>query len=38
MKKRFTLAEDDLQLFRQTVVGAKPLPQDRVKPPCRRDG
>lgn len=37
MKKRFTLAEDDLQLFRQTVVGAKPLPQDRVKPsPPRR--
>ncbi|MFT4463587.1 MAG: endonuclease SmrB [Sodalis sp. (in: enterobacteria)] len=37
MKKRFTLAEDDLLLFRQTVVGAKPLPQDRVRPsPPRR--
>lgn len=36
MKKRFTLAEDDLLLFRQTVVGAKPLPQHRVRPPPTR--
>lgn len=32
MKKQYTLAEDDLQLFRQTVVCAKPIPQDRVTP------
>lgn len=36
MKKRFTLAEDDLLLFRQTVVGDKPLSQDRVRPPPPR--
>ncbi|BAE74904.1 conserved hypothetical protein [Sodalis glossinidius str. 'morsitans'] len=37
MKKRYTLAKDDLQLFRQTVVGSKPLLQDRVTPyPPRR--
>lgn len=32
MKKSFQLAEEDLLLFRQTVVGAKLLPQDRIRP------
>ncbi|CUX96403.1 endonuclease SmrB [Candidatus Doolittlea endobia] len=32
MKKRYALAEDELQLFRQTVEDTKPLFQDRVKP------
>ncbi|MGP4123798.1 MAG: endonuclease SmrB [Sodalis sp. (in: enterobacteria)] len=36
MKKRFTLAEDELLLFRQTVLGAKPLPQDQVRPSSQR--
>ncbi len=33
MKNRYKLGEDDRQLFRESIAGARPLVQDKIAPP-----